>query len=399
MFDWLRKYGRITNSTEFIPQIDGLRFFSIITVMIFHLNSTLSSNWGLARIEDSYELLGGGETMFDFGWWLRRLDLGVKVFFAISGFVLALPLIKRYLARDPFISLSKYYRRRLLRIEPPFLVSLLVFSLVYIFHKAPALSDVIPTFLSTLGYSHVLIFGYPSPINPVTWSLETEAQFYLLFPYLFLFIFAYRNNAWLTMSFLLLMVATLYIRGLFFFENNEHFNLSVLFYISHFCAGILFAWLYLRYKFLFWRKRFVWDITTLIAVVGLFYFYKPQDRVLNNFMFNLSMMALFFGVFKGFVTSRICSEPIVFVIGGMCYSLYLLHLGAYHLFTPFILPYLHSLGYSWSLFTMSLTVLPITLFVGTLFYLAIERPTMDEKWFRKLKFYLRKKQKKQIESN
>ena len=88
MFDWMRRYGRITNSTTFIPQIDGLRFFSIITVMFFHMNSTLSSTWGLSRIEDSYALLGGGDTIMDFGWWLRRLDLGVKVFFAVSGSII-----------------------------------------------------------------------------------------------------------------------------------------------------------------------------------------------------------------------------------------------------------------------------------------------------------------------
>jgi peptidoglycan/LPS O-acetylase OafA/YrhL len=394
VFDWMRKYGRITNSTVFIPQIDGLRFFSIMTVMLFHLNSTLSSNWGLSRIEDSYELLGGGDTMLDFGWWLRRLDLGVKVFFAVSGFVLALPFIKRFLDRAPFEPLSKYYKRRLLRIEPPFLASLALFTLFYLFYKAPALTEAIPAFFSTLCYSHVLIFGYPSPINPVTWSLETEAQFYLLFPPLFFFIFAYRNAIWMTLVFLMLLVGTLYIRNLFFFENNQHFNLSVLFYISHFSAGILFAWIYLRFKFLFWKKRFIWDITTIISIVGLFYFYKPQDSVLNNFMFNLSLLALFFGVFKGYVFNKICTSPFVYVIGGMCYSLYLLHLGLFHLMTPIILPMVQSVGYGWSLTILSCTVLPLAIWIGALFYMAIERPTMDEGWFRKLlKNFKRKKLK------
>lgn len=393
----MRKYGRKTNSTEFIPQIDGLRFFSIITVMVFHLNSTLSTNWGLSRIEDSYELLGGGESMLDFGWWLRRLDLGVRVFFAVSGFVLALPFIKRFLGRAPFEPLSRYYMRRLLRIEPPFLVSLLFFTIVYIVFKGPAITDLVPTFLSTLGYSHVLVFGYPSPINPVTWSLETEAQFYLIFPAIFFFIFAYRNPYWIATAFLLLIVGTLYIRNLLFFENHEHFSLSVLFYISNFCCGILFAWIYLRFKFLFWRKRFIWDLTTLLALVGLFYFYKPQDQVINNLMFNLSLLVLFIGVFKGTFFNRICSSPLVFVIGGMCYSLYLLHLGAFHFLTPFILPKIQLLGYGWSLMILAFTVLPISVFIGSIFYLTIERPTMDEGWFRRLRLFSNKKRITKIE--
>jgi peptidoglycan/LPS O-acetylase OafA/YrhL len=326
------------------------------------------------------------------------LDLGVKVFFALSGFVLALPFIKRFLERAPFEHLSDYYKRRWLRIEPPFLVSLLFFTLVYVVYQGPAFSDLIPKFFSTLAYSHVLIFGYPSPINPVTWSLETEAQFYLIFPILFFFIFAYRSTAWMTLAFLLLMVGSLFIRSFFYIENHEHFSLSVLFYISHFCAGIFFAWIYLRYKFLFWRKRFIWDITTCMAIVGLFYFYKPQDKVFNNFMFNLSLLALFFGVFKGYLMNRICSEPFVFVIGGMCYSLYLLHLGAFHFLTPILLPLIKDHGYGLSLMAMMCTVLPLVIIIGSLFYLTIERPTMDERWFRKLILYFKKKNKDKIES-
>jgi peptidoglycan/LPS O-acetylase OafA/YrhL len=362
------------------------------------MNSTLSSTWGLSRIEDSYALLGGGDTTMDFGWWLRRLDLGVKVFFAVSGFVLALPFIKRFLERAPFEPLSNYYKRRLLRIEPPFLISLLFFTLVYVFYHSISISDIVPTFLSTLGYSHVLVFGYPSPINPVTWSLETEAQFYLIFPTLFFFIFAYRSTAWISLTFLLLMIGTLYIRSFFFFENNEHFSLSVLFYISNFCAGILFAWIYLRYKFLFMKKRFVWDFTTVVSIVGLFYFYKPQDQVVNNIMFNISLLALFFGVFKGRLFSNICSAPFVYVIGGMCYSLYLLHLGAFHLFTPLLLPTIQVYGYGWSLIVLSLTVLPLTLIVGWFFYVVIERPTMDERWIRKLTLFFKRSKKNKIES-
>ena len=42
---------RKTNSVSFIPEIDGLRFFAIITVVLFHLNSALSKSLGYTANE------------------------------------------------------------------------------------------------------------------------------------------------------------------------------------------------------------------------------------------------------------------------------------------------------------------------------------------------------------
>jgi peptidoglycan/LPS O-acetylase OafA/YrhL len=63
-----------------------------------------------------------------------RLVLGVKVFFAISGFVLALPfLIYDFgLSNNP-IQLKSYFKRRLTRLEPPFILTLFFFYLVHLF--------------------------------------------------------------------------------------------------------------------------------------------------------------------------------------------------------------------------------------------------------------------------
>ena len=70
--------SRKTTSTNFIPEIDGLRFFAIATVVIFHLNTAFSREIGLS-VNESIELLGGKNTL-SIGGILIRLDLGVKVF-------------------------------------------------------------------------------------------------------------------------------------------------------------------------------------------------------------------------------------------------------------------------------------------------------------------------------
>ena len=113
-------FRRSTHSTQFIPEIDGLRFYAIITVVVFHLNTAFSREIGLDDLGIS--LLGGRYDLLAPAWWIIRLDLGVKVFFAISGFVLALPFLRQYLFEGRKVNLKSYFYRRLTRLEPPFIL-------------------------------------------------------------------------------------------------------------------------------------------------------------------------------------------------------------------------------------------------------------------------------------
>src|SRR5687768_7994733 len=55
---------------------------------------------------------------------------GVSIFFMISGFILSLPFAKNHFDKRPDrkpISLKRYYLRRLVRLEPPYLIALIIF--------------------------------------------------------------------------------------------------------------------------------------------------------------------------------------------------------------------------------------------------------------------------------
>ena len=97
------------NLSKRIPSLDGLRTISIFLVIIGHL----------------FHVLGYG--------YLGNLgNLGVRVFFVISGFLITGLLIKE-LEKTNQINLAKFYFRRTLRIFPPYYFYLLIILVATLF--------------------------------------------------------------------------------------------------------------------------------------------------------------------------------------------------------------------------------------------------------------------------
>lgn len=380
----ISSFRRKTASNNFIPEIDGLRFLAIITVVLFHLNTAFSEELGLG-LDLSIELLGGKNNQFSLGWWWIRLDLGVKVFFAISGFVLALPFLKYYLGLiAKKVELKSYFIRRLTRLEPPFIITLLFFYLVHVL----VLNEDSVVFLKHLAagliYGHGIIFGVPNPINPVTWSLETEAQFYILIPLVMWLVFKNRNS---TTSILLLFGL---IMGSIFFRNefvfSPHLGGSVFAYFVNFSIGIIVCWSFLKFPNWFKIKLWFYDVIGLIATFGLFYFYKPQHYIGNQVFFNISIGVVIITAFKGCVFNWFYTRPLIYIIGGMCYSIYLIHYAFLHLSVKWTKSlWIDGMSYAGNLWVQVLMGVPIVFFISAVFFRYFERPFMDKDWYVGLK--------------
>ena len=135
-----------------IPSLDGLRAISISLVVVGH--------WAELRYHS--DVAGA------------FANLGVRIFFIISGYLITTLLLKEH-ARTSTIELREFYVRRAYRILPAAMVFMLpVFvifwrELTWVHMAAAAL------YLANFDFAHPWFLGH-------LWSLSVEEQFYFLWP-------------------------------------------------------------------------------------------------------------------------------------------------------------------------------------------------------------------------
>jgi peptidoglycan/LPS O-acetylase OafA/YrhL len=368
-------FQRSTNTKNFIPEIDGLRFIAIITVVIFHFHFLLLKEIGPQVSMDVHEL---GITSL--GWWLVRMDLGVKVFFGISGFILSIPFLKQFWFQGRKVILKEYFTRRLTRLEPPFIIAITGFLLVHWLVLGEELGILMPHFAATLLYVHTLVYNAYSIILPVTWSLETEVQFYIAIPFLAILILDFKDRRISLGLGVLLFLSSILFRGYLLREGIYGMIASLPGFLSYFLVGIFFAYLFLTKEKWLRRKTLGWDFIGVLAFVGMFWFYKPQADFTKQLFFNLSIFILFCSAFKGVWINAFLISPVIYLIGGMCYTIYLLHLPLFGLFVRFSGNFILGDSYFANLCLQFVFGFTLLMVISAIFFIVIEKPCMDKNW-------------------
>ncbi|WP_264535065.1 acyltransferase family protein [Flavobacterium sp. N1736] len=368
-------FKRITASGSFIPEIDGLRFIAIISVILYHIMLFLVK-------KDSNQYLDN----FDYSFLQRILEhgfLGVPLFFVISGFILGLPFAKQYLKNENKVVLSKYFLRRLSRLEPPYILvmTLLLLGAVYV-AKTVSMSDGITSYISSIFYLNNFIYpGFTSTLNVVAWSLEVEVQFYILAP-LLAYIFSIKKA--FTRRIVLFFLAML------FLIVNQLYTLpflSLINYFQYFIIGFFLADLYVSNASLLPKTKndyliglflfcFIWvfdngDFENIYSKIIF-------ESVQLSSIFFLYYYVLFHKVFK------ILSFKLITNIGGMCYSIYLIHYPIISMIGNPLLKYSFS-EYSFvNTFVYVFVLIVSIMIMSSCFFLMVERPCMDKDWYKKI---------------
>jgi peptidoglycan/LPS O-acetylase OafA/YrhL len=360
---------RITSGSSWIPEIDGLRFIAIALVVLFHLAAQVSAKSQVAFT--THDWYAG---LFAF---FGRGDIGVRIFFVISGFILGRPFARHYLLGHARPSLRSYYLRRLTRLEPPYLINIAVCAISIVLYGHLPVREIFPHFAASAVYLHGFIFGHARVINPVAWTLEMEVQFYVLVPLLTL-LFLVRNR-WLrrtalaALAIAIPMVVHAFIAGRI--SDNSHFWATIGWLLQYFLAGMLLSDIYVT-EMPSWRASWVWDVVSGAAWCSLLFSAHGSLYFVESLLIALA----FVGGFRGVLLHRLLTIEWLAIVGGMCYSIYLWHFFIIALVfkaSRHLLPTHDLLG---DFLVQSVLILPCILAFSIAYFVAIERPCMDPAW-------------------
>jgi peptidoglycan/LPS O-acetylase OafA/YrhL len=372
---FLAPFRRVTTSGSFIAEIDGLRFIAIGSVLLFHLAV------GLSIKSPQHFTRPDGSLFGDMVWNGFR---GVELFFVISGFILALPFAGHALAGEKRVSLKGYFLRRVTRLEPPYVLCMVLFFLMFVVRGQSA-RQLFPHLAASLVYLHNLIFGTLSPINDVTWSLEIEIQFYVLTPLLAKIFFIpgkVARRAAITALGALFVVA-----GWYFILPGGRAYYTILRFLQFFLIGFLLADVYLTD----WKGKpapgWIWDAISIAGWPLLFAVWHAspgREPLLTTVLVPPGLFLLYCAAFRGPLSRQIITNPWITTIGGMCYSIYLLH---NHVMAPLITgtrSFAPTGIYAIDLLVQFAIVGPITLIPCAVYFLLIEKPCMRRDWPQRL---------------
>lgn len=284
-------------NSKHMPVLDSLRAFAALSVCLFHFVCSIPGFINSEIIK----------SIFSYG------ECGVQMFFVISGFIIPWSLFNSsYSIKNYFTFVTK----RFIRLEPPYLVSLLLAVLItYVRVMSPHYNglDITPS-----AKQIALHFGYLIPffkdqtwIRPIYWTLAIEFQYYLSLGLLFPLI-ANNKMVYRVLSYIVVLSGPFLIKSFLPFHLPEFlFGISLFLYKSKIigykeliiltiAAGIEILFFHSMGKFVF----------ASIAYISILYFMEFKNKILS-FLGNISYSIYLFHSLIGMVLLNYLSHTII----------------------------------------------------------------------------------------
>lgn len=286
---------------EPIPALDGLRALACLLVLFSH-----AGNLGLF-----YRIAGAGQ-------------LGVMLFFALSGFLMAHLYAGAGAEGGRW---SSYFVRRFFRVYPPYIAVVMIgFSVGLVVQPF-----VYAMTVSEFG-AHLVLQGTKS----VFWTIPVEMRFYLLFPLLCFFTTG--------MSDVKAAIFYSVLGAAFIFFEPVGLKYTLWPYVEFFVVGCCAAHMYRLFR----HRPLLWDIVLAASLVGIAVSIPVVSQSLFDVEHRLWLDAGFFAplmalavlscaLASGFLARLLSSLPLRWV-GRISFSLYLVHFPILHLVRSVIPP-------------------------------------------------------------
>lgn len=325
-----RESSTKTAPAEKIHALTSLRFFAALFVVFFHTLWPVIP--GLTHATISGRVLSLG-------------FLSVGFFFLLSGYILSIV----YLREGQPVARRSFYAARFARVYPLFLVTLvagtpfLLFARIARYGMSAALEKTAVTFLANIFMLQAWVTKLRGIDNP-NWSLSVETVFYILFPFLGVWIWRLKSRSQVMFAGLAVYAASQALLWMVYGHVNQDVaEMNPLLNLGTFTMGILLA----RWHTLYRRQHGPSPGSTLasglalILVVAAFagvaaWQPRPSQAVLGDGLLAPIFAALLWAFSNNrSLFSRWLSAPWLVVLGEASYGLYLIHFVLYQLFQAF----------------------------------------------------------------
>ncbi|TRX04457.1 acyltransferase family protein [Flavobacterium gawalongense] len=319
-----------------IEYLDSLRGLASISVVLSHFVLAY-------RLDLEFKLLNYSPFHFFYDGFAA-----VTFFFVLSGYVLTLSLESK-----ESIVLPSFYSKRIFRIMPAYIVTLLISLILYSFfkvvHTNPDSSSWINSFwdkpLDFINFAKQIVFLVPDRYAELVcqnWSLKVEMQFSFLIPFLYII---YKKTNFLFFFFLNLILYSFFSLPVYLFHFSFGISLAMNkdFILAHFVKlknssrTILICCILFLYTYRYTLPMYY------------YYFFREQSVLLNNddLIWIISGIGSFLILLYCFTSSRlqkILNLNFFTFIGRISYAIYLTHMMVLIFVVPIVINQLNNVG-------------------------------------------------------
>lgn len=337
----------------YFPNLNGLRFLAAFSVMIYHF----------------------------FGEKVLNGHFGVTLFFTLSGFLITYLLLVEN-GSESKILIRKFYIRRILRIWPLYFFVLALASFFYLpGYGLDKYLGVLPYyifFIPNLAFVLNISLGYAS----ILWSVGSEEQFYLIWPWLIKLI---RNRYYLHTLLGIVLLWTFVPHVLDYVNSNylgriDFLTITSLFIsrtgFSSMAMGAIFALLYYnrRDALRFFYNRLVQFVTISIILCFWIGGILPHVAIVDTFYSGLFAILILNLATNNDVIIGL-ENSILNYLGKISFGLYVFHRMAFEL-ARFISEHMEIKINSLLIFVVGLL---LTVIISSLSYYLLEKPFLKLK--------------------
>ncbi|MFT3826256.1 MAG: acyltransferase [Chitinophagaceae bacterium] len=287
-----------------IAVLDGWRALSVLCVIMGHL--IMQYNLRLPFSFNPFKHLG---------------IVGVYIFFFISGYIISRNLIIEYQCKGT-ISIAAFFVRRIFRIIPPFVVYILGLLLIVrsglVFSQFDCIKNFPLFFISDINNGPRVMCGW---YLAHLWTLITEEQFYIIFPFIFRLVARWRASVFFAILYIaiILLIFLLHKTGYVGWAKTLALAMPIILGVTV-ANNELLLQKYLK-KIKSWAFYMILIITLVLYLLPQELYYFPR---LIFIAFPLTALLVVYTIQYDFGFSAFLSRtPILLLIGRVSYGMYL----------------------------------------------------------------------------